>query len=324
MVSDEQLRATQQRLQLQHGVKPDPPGLRPLDAAEGFMAMVAAKAEQGAERENEYLGEDGLLHCCVCHGPRQTVVTLPFEGALPRTVRCRCKCPTEAELRERALAQEIEADRRERRRRFCFARLDGDGKILDVSRAVGWTFANDKGLQPDLIRSARIYAEQFREHLRTGDGLLYYGDVGTGKSFTAACIANAVIDQGYTARMTDFPTVRNELFAARDKQKYINDLCQLPDLLVLDDLGVESQSDFMRETVFNVINTRLQSGKPMIITTNLTKAELARPAEIGYKRIYDRIPERCLAIHVAGESLRTGLGMDNRRRMQEMLGIAQG
>lgn len=323
MVTDEQLRATQRRLQQQHGIAPDPPGLRPLDAAEGFMAIAAAHVERVAERENEYTGPDGLLRCCICDGPRQVVVTLPFPGAKPRTVRCRCKCPTEAELREQARKREEEADRRERRRRSCFARLNGDGKILDVSRAVGWTFANDKGLQPDLTAAARIYAEQFREHLRDGTGLLYYGDVGTGKSFTAACIANAVIDQGYTARMTDFPTVRNELFAARDKQKYINDLCA-PDLLVLDDLGVESKSDWMRETVFNVINTRVQSGKPMIITTNLTKAELAHPAEIDYKRIYDRIPERCLSVHVAGESLRTGLGMANRKRMQEKLGTAQG
>lgn len=323
MVTDAQLLATQRRLQQQHGIKPDPPGLQRAQAADAMLGIVAARAERHADPENEYRDEEGLLCCVVCRRRKQTIVTPPFEGAKPRVVRCRCACLTEDELRQQAQERELEAQRRERRRRSCFARLDGDGKILDVSRAVGWTFANDKGLQPELTAAARIYAEQFREHLRDGTGLLYYGDVGTGKSFTAACIANAVIDQGYTARMTDFPTVRNELFAARDKQRYINDLCA-PDLLVLDDLGVESKSDWMRETVFNVINTRVQSGKPMIITTNLTKAELARPAEIDYKRIYDRIPERCLSVHVAGESLRTGLGMANRKMMQEKLGMAQG
>ena len=319
--TDQELLDLQRRLQQQHGIKSDEPGLERLDMTDALLDW----AEAQVPRENEYLAPDGTLRCSVCGGPRQTMIpAIPELGRPARLVRCRCKCPTEAELREQAQKREEEIARRERRRRSCFARLDGDGNILDMSRAIDWTFANDKGLQQDLTRSARIYAEQFREHLKTGGGLLYYGPVGTGKSFTAACIANAVIDQGYTARMTDFPTVRNELFAASDKQRYINVLCQLPDLLVLDDLGVESKSDWMQETVFNVINTRLQSGKPMIITTNLTKAELARPAEIGYKRIYDRIPERCLAIHVDGPSLRTDLGMANRKRMQEMLGIAQG
>ena len=291
------------------------------DLGMAALDMAMAMAEAACPRENEYLDEEtGLLRCAVCGGPRQLIVTPPFPNRPPRAVRCRCSCLTEAELREQAQERELQRERRERRRRDCFARKDAEGNMLEVARMITWTFETDNGQRPELINTARKYAELFPDYLKGGNGLLFYGPVGTGKSFAAACIANAVIDQGYSARMTDFGTVRNTLFSARDKQKYINDLCA-PDLLVIDDLGAEAKTEFMQETVFNVINSRICTGKPMIITTNLTRAELAKPSEIGYQRIYDRIPERCLAVHVAGESLRAAAAIANKFEMRKQLGV---
>lgn len=283
--------------------------------------LVASLADANCPRENEYLDEEtGLLRCKVCGGPRQVVITPPFPNRPTTTVRCRCKCLTENELRQQAQDREMAQERRERRRADCFARLDAEGNLLGVSDAINWTFANDNGQRPDLIKTARKYAELFPQYLKDGNGLLFYGPVGTGKSYAAASVANAIIDQGYTARMTDFGTVRNTLFSVRDKQKYINSLCE-PDLLIIDDLGAESKTEFMQETVFNVINSRYNTGKPMIITTNLTRQELSQPGEIGYQRIYDRIPERCLSVHVPGESLRTAAAIQNKHQMRKQLGM---
>ena len=312
--------AAQKRLEAEREAKPEElPAANDLGAAALDLAM--AMAEAACPRENEYLDEEtGLLRCSVCGGPRQLIITPPFPNRPPRAVRCRCSCLTDAELREQAQARELERDRRERRRVECFARKDADGNLLEVGRMIGWTFDADNGKRPELIQTARKYAELFPEYLKGGNGLLFYGPVGTGKTFAAACIANAVIDQGYTARMTDFGTVRNTLFSARDKQKYINELCA-PDLLIVDDLGAEAKTEYMQETVFNVINSRTCTGKPMIITTNLTREELSNPSEIGYKRIYDRIPERCLAVHVAGDSLRVASAVANKAEMRKQLGM---
>ena len=314
-MTDEEFK--QRARQLCQNVAPEPQHTS-LGAA--ALDLVAALAEKNAPRENEVMGEDGLLHCAVCGGKRQTRLDgIPELNKPPTVVRCRCSCPTEAELRQQAQERELENDRRERRRAACFARKDAEGKVLGVSRETEWRFSADNGRQPELMAKAREYVARFPQYLKEGRGLLFYGPVGVGKTFAAACIANAVIDMGYSAVKTDFTTVRLGLFSAKDKQKFINDLCD-PDLLIIDDLGVESKSEYMQETVFNVINSRYLTGKPMIITTNLTRAELSAPAEIGYKRIYDRIPERSLAIHVAGDSMRTDFAVANKMQMRQQLG----
>lgn len=266
--------------------------------------MVAAAAEANCPRENEYLGEDGLLHCRICGGPRQTVITI-FE--MTKTVRCVCSC---AKVEE---AQRKERERREaadRRRGICF---QGTGMA-------GWNFANDDGARPELSNAARRYAENFPQYRKDSKGLLLYGNVGTGKTYLAACIANAVIDQGYRAIMTNFAQVANKLQSTWEKQEYIDDLCGY-DLLILDDLGAERKSEYMQEMVWNIIDARYRAGGPVIVTTNLTPDELAAPADIGYSRIYDRILERCLAVKVDGRSRRRSAAVQNKNEMRRQLGM---
>lgn len=258
--------------------------------AAAVVDKIAAAAAANSPRENEYIGENGLLYCAVCNEPHQ--VQMPaIEGIAPaRVVRCVCSC---ARIEEQRYQEQYRRDGIERQRRNCF---QGTGMS-------GWNFKNDNGQRADLSDAAKKYAEQFKEHQRDGMGLLYYGPIGTGKTYLAACIANAVIDQGYTARMTNFAEISNELQSTWEKQDYIEDLCGR-DLLIIDDLGVERDSKYMQEVVYNIIDTRYRAKLPMIITTNLTDKELAHAKEIGNTRIYDRIMERCLAVKVDGQSRR--------------------
>ena len=76
------------------------------------------------------------------------------------------------------------------------------------------------------------------------------------------------------------------------------------DLLIIDDLGVERNSEFAREQVFNIIDSRYRSQLPMIVTTNLTVDELKNPADLARARIYDRVLERCTAIKVSDQNIR--------------------
>ena len=292
-MSDHDLLELQRRLQKQHGITPPP---RPPDpiataVADGLISLVAAKAEQSAQLDTEYLDEEtGLLRCRICGGSRQTVITPPFEGAKPRVVRCWCKCPTEEDARkERERQEEIE-----RRRRICFTTCQ------DMAQ---WTFDTDNGKKPQLSSFMRQYAEMFPQYRKEGKGLLLYGDTGTGKSTLAAMIANEVIRKGYRARMMNFEKLEKELWDAEQKAQYMRELMSY-DLLVLDDLGIERKNDYMQGIVYNVIDGRVQQGLPVIVTTNLTTDEFSKTEEMSYKRIYERLLHNCLPVHVDGVNYR--------------------
>lgn len=307
-MSDQQLLEVQRRLQRQHGIDPAPAAQNATAKAEGLLDMVAAKAEASAQADTEYMDEDGLLRCRICGGKRQTVVTLPFEGAQPRTVRCWCNCPTE---QDKLKAQEKQI-KLEQHLSVCF-------RGVEEMRCS--TFDKDDGTQdPVLINAAKRYAEDFAKHLKDGMGLLYYGGVGTGKTFLAACIANAVLAQGYRVKMTNFATVADEMWAVPDKAAYIADLSKYP-LLILDDLGVERKSEYMQEMVYKIINARYVAGAPVIVTTNLTPDELTKPQDIGYARTYDRLLEKCLPIKVEGRSRRRAAAAETWGEMRRQLGM---
>lgn len=282
-----------------------------MNSMEGLLDMVAANADAQAETDSEYLAEDGLLHCKKCGGKRQTIITPPFEGAKPRTVRCWCGCPTAQDIAKEREKQIMLAQRLS----VCFR---------GTEEMRGCTFDRDDGNgDPQLVQAAKRYAEQFPQHLKDGMGLLYYGGVGTGKTFLAGCIANAVLAQGYKVKMTNFATVADEMWAVPDKAAYIADLAQYP-LLILDDLGVERKSEYMQEMVYKIVNARYVAGNPVIVTTNLTTDELTKTADMGYQRTYDRLLEKCLPIKVDGRSRRRAAAAATWNDMRQQLGIGGG
>ena len=165
-----------------------------------------------------------------------------------------------------------------------------------------WAFDKDNGKNP-IMWMARDYVDKWSDALSDNMGLVLWGDVGTGKTFFAACIANALVEQNVSVKMTNFSTILNDLFAESDKNKY---LARLNDhnLLIIDDLGIERGTEYALEQVYNVIDTRYKSGKPLIITTNLTLDELKYPTDIPHKRIYDRVLGMCVPVMFNGVNFR--------------------
>lgn len=236
---------------------------------------------------DEYVAEDGLLHCKKCGDPLECIINPLRMGE--RKVRCICSCSQKKKDVEDAEQRKIMI---ERNRRLCFAGSD----------LMGCTFNNSS--DTEYIRIAKNYTEHFSEFLKKKKGLLLYGPVGTGKSHMAACIANRLIDEGYMVMMTNFASIVNKLQNSFEgRQEYIDKLTNYA-LLVLDDLGTERRSEYMQEQVFNIVDARYRSGKPMIITTNLTADQMKKPSDIGQGRIYDRILERCHPVEVKGQSIR--------------------
>ena len=273
---------------------------------EAINNVIESIRQRVPKPENEYIGEDGLLHCSKCHHKTETIIKHPFTGE-ERKVRCVCKCRTEMdEFKDRQKQEELE-----RKKRICFAE----------SNMFNWTFANDDGKNEKLSNAMKNYVKNFEEFKKDGKGLLLYGTVGTGKTYFTACIANALIEEGYSVFMTNFTRILNILMDKNtDKQKYIEGMNRYT-LLIIDDLGAERSTEFAQEQVFNIIDARYRSGKPMIITTNLTAEELRKPQEVGYARIYDRILERCFPIAVMGESRRNKEGKDSFADIKEKLGL---
>ena len=259
--------------------------------------------------EETYVGDDGLLHCAKCDGFRETIITFLEKE---RKVRCICKCQKEAlEAEEEARKNHEKLRRIERLRKTGFQ----DGQL------VNWTFYNDDGSHPQVMKAARNYVDNFKTFKKDGKGLLLYGNVGTGKTYVAAAIANALVDRGIPVMMTNFARISNKLQESFDgKQDYLDNLNKF-DLLVIDDLAAERKTEYMQEIVFNVVDARYRSGLPMIITTNLSLEAIKNPPNMSDNRIYDRIIEKCFPIEVKGKSHRRKNVNSEYADMKELLGL---
>lgn len=189
---------------------------------------------------------------------------------------------------------------------------------LQDSTFFDYTFANCDETHP-CAQYARRYVGNFAEFQKNGQGLLFWGNVGTGKTFLAGCIANALMEKNIPVLMTSFPKLLNALggLYSGEKNEYLKSLNQYR-LLIIDDLGVERDSPYVLETVYLVIDERYKSGKPFIITTNLSLEGLRNPADLEHGRIYDRIMERCVPVAFSGKNYRTDKG---RKNMENAVGI---
>lgn len=167
-----------------------------------------------------------------------------------------------------------------------------------------YTFDKDNGINPEMAY-AHKYVENWEDMKANSSGLLLWGNVGTGKSFFAGCIANALLEKGVPVLMTNFSRILNTLTGMHfeDRNQFIDSLNRYS-LLIIDDLGIERNSEFALEQVFNVIDSRYRSKKPLIVTTNLTLTELNSAPDVAHRRIYDRILERCAPIRINNRNIR--------------------
>ena len=267
-------------------------------------------AEEANPQENgDYFDEEGLLCCGKCKTRKQKIITLPT--GIEKKVKHLCKCKSEkwereeAEYKHRKFMEEVERNRR---------------MGLPEIAMRDWTFENAEYENKKLEKAMQRYVENFNEFRKDGKGIVLYGTVGTGKTYASACVVNALIDKGYQCLMTSFTRISNTISGMYEgKQEYLDSLNQF-DLLVLDDLGAERNSEYMQEMVFNIIDSRYRTGKPFFITTNLSIEEIKTPSDIGRARIYDLIIERCFPIDVSGKSIRRTKVCNDYQKTKDLLG----
>ena len=264
-------------------------------------------ANEGMKAADDYMDtETGLLMCGKCHTKKQKKIS--FLG-VERVVGCLCQCAAEEMERERE-------KHREEEELLHIRQMKSAG--LQDSTFFDYTFANCDETHP-CVQYARRYVGNYAEFQKNGQGLLFWGNVGTGKTFLAGCIANALMEKNIPVLMTSFPKLLNALggLYSGEKNEYLKSLNQYR-LLIIDDLGVERDTPYVLETVYLVIDERYKSGKPFIITINLSLEELRNPADLEHGRIYDRIMERCVPVAFSGKNYRTDKG---RKNMENAAGI---
>lgn len=257
-----------------------------------IMNVVSQTCARISQQNPDDYVQDGLLYCGNCHTPKQVFV--PF---MERIEYCDCQCRQEEyALMWRKIRAMSNRSETEAVRDACFPEFD---RKLHNSR---FDFDDGRG-DRQIFQRIRNYAESFPERLKENKGFLLYGNSGVGKTFLAACVANHVIDNGYTAMFTSISRVKNLLWDAKNKQSLLDSFASY-DLLIIDDFGLEAKNDYTNENATQLIDIRCNSGKPMIITSNLRPDGLQPSADRDRERILSRILGNCVPILCVGDDRR--------------------
>lgn len=205
---------------------------------------------------------------------------------------CECRKELLKEIAKKELASVSQSDK------CCF-----DNFALDFYRE---PVDSELGISPrkrmnDILEYCKCYAEDFDTE---SESLYMHGSTGLGKTHLSLAIANVVAEKGYNVI---YDTAQNILSSLeREKFSYSNNGEREKeildcDLLIIDDLGSEFSTQFTVAAVYNIVNTRINRSKPVIISTNLTGNEL----EAKYsQRVTSRIIGNYVSLRFVGDDIR--------------------
>jgi len=153
------------------------------------------------------------------------------------------------------------------------------------------------------LKTAKEFVSHFGQEY---DNLMIYGETGLGKTFLCNCIAREILAAGHSVLYLTANSLFREVFRPRrdsdeDETNELRELVYSADLLILDDLGTESLSEFVRSVLFEVINQRILDRKPVIISTNL---DLKGIADRYTERLNSRIVENYRLMLLYGYNIR--------------------
>ena len=272
-------------------------------------SFVQSAKDGNPVEDGDYVDDEGLLCCGKCHTRKQMRIEILGRKVEPM-IPCKCRKETlEKEEQEEKLR--LSENESSRMRNVCFH----DRTMKE------WTFENDDGKSPRIIKIAKRYVDKFSEMKKDHKGLLLFGGVGVGKTYASACIANALIDKGIPCMVTNFPRMVRTMEGLHDRKQEFLDQLDDYDLLVIDDLASERNTEYMQEFVMQIIDARDRSGLPIIVTTNLTAHELKTPSDMQKQRIYSRLFSMCIPIEVKGEDRRKGALRAEFNKYSDILGL---
>lgn len=294
-----------------------------IEGVSGALGGLMAQAQRAGQPENgDYYDSEGFLVCGKCHTRRQVEVNMPDLKAVPfdpkKKVRVKmpvsCRCRAERRYQEEQMLQQ---DKDIRAMGALKRQSLMDERLRDVSFD-SFRKTNDNAYN---LKLCLRYANHFDEMLAKNQGLLFYGGVGTGKTFAAACIANHLLNQRIPVIMTSFVKLLESMQGFSEDDSALIARLNRAKLLIIDDLGAERSTDYALEKVYDIVDSRYRAKLPIILTTNLSMTELKESTDIRYTRIYDRIFEMCYPMQFKGQSWRK---VEAARRFDAMKNFLEG
>ncbi len=225
--------------------------------------------------------------------------------------RRNCKCDREEE--EKRQAQQRAEDVR-RLKKECFRTCK---TLMDCS------FDKIYAPEREEVVIAKNFVKNFKKLADENCGLLFHGNVGTGKTYLAAAIANAVMEEYMVSvKVRNIPQIINEIENGGfdiDKNEFYERLASVK-LLVLDDFGIERNTPYVNELVYRIIDSRYGARKPTIISTNIPLNVLMNGSgDVEKERIYSRIREMCIPVKIVGDDLRREIGRNKMKDAKAIL-----
>jgi DNA replication protein DnaC len=235
---------------------------------------------------HDNLPDDGLPPCATCKNLRWVRIQMcPDAAGKPS---CLVRCPDCGQLARRQHRLLVYRNRRDRIEKYT-------QKVGRYARQTFASFAQRQGEGAVAIRKAHQAALAFAKDPH--GWLVMYGPKGTGKSHLAAAIANHLEtlpeDERPLVMFLTAPDLLDLLrsgYRAGDYDELLS-LCREAEVLILDDLGAEQETDWAMEKIFQIINHRYQMELPTVVVTNNRLEELD-------PRIYDRLGDDDLCVKV--------------------------
>jgi DNA replication protein DnaC len=174
---------------------------------------------------------------------------------------------------------------------------------------------------PKMLTLGKRYIEKFQDLKKQNMGLMIYGNPGNGKTHVVSCIANALIDRMTPCICVSINSLLDRIkltyktYGREGESEVINGLNNA-ELLIIDDLGTEQDTEWSRSMIYNIIDSRYRIKKPLIITTNVPKENLE---ERYYARTYNRIIEICTPVENKWTSIREQKGREKTKILEELM-----
>lgn len=153
-----------------------------------------------------------------------------------------------------------------------------------------------------VVQSVRAYIASLDENLRSGQGLWFMGNPGTGKTTLGMLIAKEALARGKTVAVYFTPQlltrIRVTYQAAEVEDAYAAFFKRLTsvDLLYIDDLGSERQTDWVVEQLYAIVNERYEQNGAMLVTSNAQdEKRVDKAVEGGHKKLVDQVGARTVS-----------------------------